>query len=648
MKINKLKINAFGKLQEKEIEFSNNINIVYGQNESGKSTLIKFISNMFYGTSKNKKGKKYSDYDLYKPWNSGEFSGKIEYSLDNGKKFEVFREFGGKKNPKIYNEQKEDISREYTIDKTNGNMFFTEQTGVDESTFLSTIVSMQQEVKIDQNTQNLLVQKVANMANTGDDNTSYKKALEKINKKQIEEIGTVRSQGRPLNIAKLKKYELQDKIGELENYKIRNQEIENEKEQKKQELNKINEKLNIIKKVKQIKENEKIEQEKIKINENIIQTQKRKQEELETRKEEIEEKILKINNDNKKEIEQKNKKIINTKKIIEILVLIVALFETVNIFAIKNNIINIVLTSAIIILFFILFFKNIKIKKEINKEIEKENNNSEKTKKLNEELEKIKVEINILQENIKFQTKKIAEIKQEIFKNEIQNKEKIKQEINSQEVENIFNNSNISYEQEKQENMQNNVSLAIHSLELEKNTIEPKLEEAATLEEEFEETCEREKQLEKDNEVIEITKEILEIAYQKMKKNVTPKLTQELSKNIQKISNGKYSKININEEKGIIVEKENGEYVEAEKLSCGTIDQLYLSLRLAILKEETSENMPVILDEAFAYYDENRLKNLLKYISVEYPQKQVIILTCTNREREILNKLHINYNSIEL
>ena len=284
MKINKLKINAFGKLQEKEIEFSNNINIVYGQNESGKSTLIKFISNMFYGTSKNKKGKKYSDYDLYKPWNSGEFSGKIEYSLDNGKKFEVFREFGGKKNPKIYNEQKEDISREYTIDKTNGNMFFTEQTGVDESTFLSTIVSMQQEVKIDQNTQNLLVQKVANMANTGDDNTSYKKALEKINKKQIEEIGTVRSQGRPLNIAKLKKYELQDKIGELENYKIRNQEIENEKEQKKQELNKINEKLNIIKKVKQIKENEKIEQEKIKINKNIIQTQKRKQEELETRK----------------------------------------------------------------------------------------------------------------------------------------------------------------------------------------------------------------------------------------------------------------------------------------------------------------------------------------------------------------------------
>ena len=52
-----------------------------------------------------------------------------------------------------------------------------------------------------------------------------------------------------------------------------------------------------------------------------------------------------------------------------------------------------------------------------------------------------------------------------------------------------------------------------------------------------------------------------------MKQNITPKLTEELSKNIQKISDGKYTKINLHEEKGIIIEKDNGEYVEAEKLS---------------------------------------------------------------------------------
>ena len=101
MKINNLKINGFGKLKDKEIEFSNGINIVYGENEAGKSSMLKFITSMFYGASKNKNGKEISDFDKYKPWQTEEFSGKIEYQLDNGESFEVFREFK-KKNAIIY------------------------------------------------------------------------------------------------------------------------------------------------------------------------------------------------------------------------------------------------------------------------------------------------------------------------------------------------------------------------------------------------------------------------------------------------------------------------------------------------------------------------------------------------------------------
>ena len=57
MKIKKIKINSFGNLEDKEIDLSENINIIYGKNEAGKSTLLKFITNSFYGTSKNKKGR---------------------------------------------------------------------------------------------------------------------------------------------------------------------------------------------------------------------------------------------------------------------------------------------------------------------------------------------------------------------------------------------------------------------------------------------------------------------------------------------------------------------------------------------------------------------------------------------------------------
>ena len=199
MKIKQLKINSYGKLKNKEINLSDNINIIYGKNEAGKSTLLKFIINSFYGISKNKKGKEYSDFDKYKPWEGEEFSGKIIYELDNKEKYEIFRDFK-KKNPKIFNENMEEISKQFNIDKNKGNEFFLEQTKIDENLFLSTLVVNQQEIKLEEQEQNLLIQKIANLVGTGEDNVSYKKALEKINKKQIDEIGTERTREKPINI----------------------------------------------------------------------------------------------------------------------------------------------------------------------------------------------------------------------------------------------------------------------------------------------------------------------------------------------------------------------------------------------------------------------------------------------------------------
>ena len=103
-----------------------------------------------------------------------------------------------------------------------------------------------------------------------------------------------------------------------------------------------------------------------------------------------------------------------------------------------------------------------------------------------------------------------------------------------------------------------------------------------------------------------------------------------------------------NDEEGLIVELENGNYVPASKLSIGTIDQLYLSLRLSMVEELSKETMPIILDEAFAYFDTERLENILKYINEKFIGHQIIIFTCTNREKEILKNLNINFNNIEL
>ena len=58
--------------------------------------------------------------------------------------------------------------------------------------------------------------------------------------------------------------------------------------------------------------------------------------------------------------------------------------------------------------------------------------------------------------------------------------------------------------------------------------------------------------------------------------------------------------------------------------------------------------MPIILDEAFAYYDDERLENILRYLDEEYKNEQIIIMTCTNREQEILDKLEIEHTNIEM
>ena len=569
MEINFLKINGFGKIKNKEINLNKKINLIYGKNEAGKTTLLKFIPSMLYGISKNKNGKEISDFDKYKPWDENEFSGKIIYTLDNKDKFEVFRDFS-KKNPKIYNENLEDISGEFSINKTKGNQFFYEQTNIDEETLFSTAIAEQQGVALPQSSQNILTQKIANMLSTGDDNISYKKVMANLSKKQVEEVGTERTTGRPINNILKEIKILEDEKNKIEN-------CEYDSKSKKEEINSLE------------KENDNSKN-----------------------------KINKLKNEIKNKKEINNKKIKNNKNILNIILMGTLIILNILINIIKfSKIIGytvIILTVAYLIINLIIFILN---KNKLNKK-EKINN-----------LEKIKIEkeIEILEENIKSTNK---------FNNEI-------------EIDNLFNdnlkeiNYNIDY-LEKQLNLN---LIRINTINIEEKNINKKLDNKIACEEKLEYLYEQKKELEELNKIINLAKEKLEESYDEIKKNITPKFTKELSNNIEMISDGKYKKANFNSDTGLTIEAENGEYIECNKLSIGTIDQLYLSLRLSATKEITEETIPIILDESFAYFDNQRLENVIKYLDSNY-NNQIIIFTCTNREKEILDKLNIEYNLVNL
>lgn len=607
MKINNLKINGFGKLKDKEINLKNGINVIYGKNEAGKSTLLKYITSIFYGLSKNKNGGTMPENEKYEPWNTEEFSGKISYELDNGNKIEVYRDFK-KKNPKIFNENLEDISKEFSIDKTKGNQFFVEQVGLDEEIFTTSIITKQAEVKLNEKEQNTLIQKISNILGTGEDTTSYSTMVNKLKKKLNDEVGTSNTKERPINIVENRIYDLSKQKTELEEYSPYKFEIDERIANISENIEKNKKELDSLRIANTQKEKLKETENRMKINNEMINS--------------FDKDIQTLKEEHKKIDRNVNEK--STSKIKIIIFIILAIITClVEIFV--PNIIAKIAIAVILIVYLSYFMISYRNKNELKKEVKrKQRQIDEKIKILEQNKEKQQVDLNKLNEEYR---KNIEQIKG---------------------ISNINNLDNILEEIDLKQRKINEETLKLHTLKIDNDNIIPKLEKLVNIEEELENLKEEKIDLEQKRENIKRTMEYLEIAYNKMKEQITPKFTEELSKVMEKISNGKYKNVRINTNGEIIVEQANGEYVNAENLSIGTIDQLYLSLRIATIKEITQENMPIILDEAFAYYDNERLGNILKYLSQEYNNKQVIVFTCTNREIECLEKLNIHYNKIEL
>ena len=586
----------------------------------GKSTLLKFIFCILYGASKNKNGKEISDFEKFMPWTAAEYSGKINYELDNKEKYEIFREFS-KKNPKIYNEKLEDISKTFNINKTKGIEFFYEQTKIDEELFKSTVLVEQGESKLDKTKQHTLIQKITNLISTGNDNISYKKAIEKLNKKLIEEVGTERTTERPINIIEEKIENLEKEKINIENNKKEILNLENEKNKIKEEIKKQENKINLIKKIKLIKEEEKINLEKINTNNKI--------------KYELEENINKIKN----EIENKKIKKQKISKIKYLIFIIINIILFALFFILKNDIL---LFISVILLISIIGSLSIEI---INK--------NKLENKIKEEIKQKKSQIKVIEENKEKIEKNIKEINKDKREKEDIEKINLKNEFNKitiYEIENLLNKKyeEILMELEKEENNFTNLKLKEGTLNIEKNNLKIDDENIEKINNELIE-CKIEKQKIKSlKNSIKIAKEALEIAYEKAKQNITPKFSAKLSECIKEISTEKYQNVNFSDENGIKIELKNGNYISAENLSTGTIDQMYLALRINSITEIVEEKLPIILDEAFAYYDDERMENILNYLNTEYSKNQILIFTCSNREEKALNNLNINYNKIEI
>ncbi len=94
MKILELGIRNFGKLADRKIKLSEGINLIYGENESGKSTVHTFIKSMLFGMERGRGRAAQNDtFSIYEPWENGNYySGRMRFESGD-KTFWIDRNF---------------------------------------------------------------------------------------------------------------------------------------------------------------------------------------------------------------------------------------------------------------------------------------------------------------------------------------------------------------------------------------------------------------------------------------------------------------------------------------------------------------------------------------------------------------------------
>ena len=642
MKIDKLKINSYGRIENKDIELKQGINIIKGYNEAGKSTLLSFINSILYGIDKKKQNSYISEFDRYMPWISDDFSGSVKYTLDNNLKYEVFRNFK-KKNPVIYDENKNDISKLFKSTK-NGIDFLEEQTGIDKVTFQNSGISYQKLVVLDEKEKSQMVQKMTNLVSTGEENISYNNLLKKLSNRQIEEIGTSRTKKRPINDIEEALLKLEKEKQEIYNTREKKNKIILDRKEVQNEFSEIDIKREFINEVKEYYLEAGVNKDS---NVNIYSEIKQKQDRIFDLKQE------KIDTITKESPFEKSKGrngiftgiFIILGVILGILTLIhygviEGYKEQFDILTYKGTSyylhagLLLLLIYLLVVTFSYLFAKN-KIDKEM---AEAEENN----RLIEKEVFGLRKEIMVLEKEMEKEQEVIADSNKVYVENI---KIKYKEKLSDKYITEVLNKKpgELAIESKKIENKYQNIIFKLSAIDAEKNIMEKTVFKLSEITEKIEKLQEEKEELLNYNKAFDIAKELLIKSYDELKDNIGPMFNDRLSYIASKITENKYNDISINRSNEIKVRNESGELVDLELLSTGTIEQINLALRIAMLETVSKEKLPLILDEAFAFYDDKRLENVLYFLLEEYKERQVIIFTCSQREIDILQDKDVNY-----
>ena len=190
MYIREVLVKNFGKLKMQKFKFSPGINVIYGENEAGKSTLQQFLLGMLFGMEKQRgRGSKSAPYEKYEPWEApAYYAGSMRFST-GGKDFYLERNFYHKEK-RAYLRSEQD-GEELSVEHGDLQMLMG---GISREAYENTFFIRQEEMKPKANLSACIQDELHNLSETGDGSFGLTQALSCLQKEKKSLENTIKQE----------------------------------------------------------------------------------------------------------------------------------------------------------------------------------------------------------------------------------------------------------------------------------------------------------------------------------------------------------------------------------------------------------------------------------------------------------------------
>ena len=622
MIIREANIGKFGKLENQKYQFAPQINVIYGANESGKSTLMQFLKAMLFGLEKTRVRKTLDTYNRYEPWDTpAYFYGSMMFETGQ-QQFLLERNFYYKeKRVRLVNiRDGEELSVEYgDLDMLLGN--------VSAAAYENTCCIGQEQLLPGRELGVLLEDERSNLAQTGSGDFQLSKALQELEQKRK-------------NAKKTRKELEQQRLSHIHQLEVNQQVLERDIAGLKAQQEKQSTQQGTV------QERVRALQQQMEPVQTAYQTVCRREQELKSavaqeqlkweqaEREQWKREQFRREQEEAEALQQKSGKNAGFSPLLLIgvagLILAPVLRSAMDGFqkiAPALNIICIILILAGLVS----AYRKSREKKtadsgqkhrqSVNDSVQ---NHREQDSRANDRANLQSVEREGRKAALDQQLQRVCQQKS-VLEEQLQQLKDQKKSLQLQAA--------------RQEGSGDQLQSQIQEKEVE---LENLTEQVAELQQETPE----EHNARADRDALELAAETMSRLAARMSKTLEHTLDKEMSEILAQITGNVHEQLQVTDGQGIVL-AEQLQKRTPEAYSQGTMQQAYFSYRMAaghmLMKEEP---LPFLLDETFANYDEERLRQTLRWLAEQ--ENQIFLFTCRETEMRLLTEEDIPFVSIRL